>query len=190
MVYLIFGPQGSGKTTQAKKLAERAGLLLLDAGEVLRQLAREDTDEGRLVKELVERGELAPDEIVFRKIRQVLDSPEASSGVVSDGYPRNADQVEPFELLISEKGWQVDGVVVIDLSEKESIKRLRERALKEGRADDTPEAIRRRLAIYYEETQPVLDYYKQQGKVITVDGGGSIEEVDEKIWAELDGKKR
>lgn len=177
MNIIVMGPQGSGKSTQAKLLAQKLGLISLSSGEVARQISSENTDEARQVKAIMDRGELIPDEILFARMRRIFDSPEGKNGFVLDGYPRNNEQLVPLEKYLQEKGIKIDKVILIDLPEEIGISRIMSRVTKEGRSDDTPEAIARRLQIFHEQTKPILDYYQKQGIVNIVDGSGTIEEV-------------
>ncbi len=177
MIYIFFGPQGSGKSTQAKLLAEKLGIITISSGEVSRKIREENTDEGRYARELYDQGKLLPDNILFGRLKEIFLSPQAAGGFILDGYPRNKGQIFPFELFLKESGKQVDKVVVIDLTDEEGIKRLMLRAKIENRSDDNEGAIKKRLSIYHAETEPIIDYYEKQGKVIHIDGSGTIEEV-------------
>jgi adenylate kinase len=163
-------------------LAEKLGLVYIASGEITRQISAEDTDDGRLVKELMNKGELPPFEILFRRVKQILENAPAA-GVVMDGYPREEEQIFMIEEYFQEKGQEVNKVIVLDLSDEEGIKRLMARVKTEGRSDDTPEAIARRLEIYHQQTQPIIDYYEEQGKVVHIDGRPGIEEVHQSIMA-------
>ncbi len=185
MNIIVMGPQGSGKSTQAKLLATRLGLLSVSSGEVSRQIASENTPEGLRVREIINKGELLPDTILFTRLKKIFVSPEAAGGLVLDGYPRNLSQLLPLEEFLKGKKWSIDKVFVINLSEEEGKKRLALRAKIEGRQDDTPETISRRLAIYHEQTEPILDYYRKAGKVIDIDGAPGVAQIHEAIMAYL-----
>lgn len=185
MNIIILGPQGSGKTTQAKLLAQNLGVMSVSAGVVSRQIASENTAEGRLVKSYIDKGELTPDDILFKRIGQIFSSPEAIKGLVLDGFPRNKEQLAQIENHFQKHGGQIDKVIYINLSEDEGVKRIMGRVKSEGRADDTPEAIARRLQIYHEKTLPIIDYYRQHGKLIEIDGSGTIEEVHNLIISKI-----
>ncbi len=176
-IYLLYGPQGAGKTTQAKLLADKLDLVMISAGEISREIAKQDTPVGHQVKELIDRGEQTPNEIIVPAIDQLLDHPGGKNGFVFDGYPRYAQQIESLVVSIEKHGWEINKVVFIDLPEDVGVKRIMLRAQGERRADDTPEAIARRLELYHQQTQPIIDYFRRLDKVAEIDGSGTVEEV-------------
>lgn len=181
MNIIVMGPQGSGKSTQAKTIAAKLGLFHLASGEVLRQLQLKDSDDGRQVKEMMNRGDLVPDELLFREMRTIIESRWPFKGLVMDGYPRSKEQIFLVEELLKEKEWQIDKVIVIDLPDEVGVGRIMKRVQIEGRSDDTSEAIKKRLGIYHKETQPIIDYFEEQGKVIHIDGQPDAETVTKDI---------
>lgn len=181
MRIIIYGPQGSGKTTQAKLLAENLGLIAISAGEVSRQIASEDTEEGRLVKSLIDKGNLTPDDVLFKRLKIIFDSSQASDGFILDGFPRNKEQftqINDYLLAMNEK---IDKVFLIKLDEKTGVERIMNRAKIEGRSDDNEEAIKMRLKIFHEQSEPIINLFRQQGIVTEIDGNGTIEEVYDRI---------
>lgn len=166
MKILITGPQGSGKTTQAQLLADKLGLSFASAGALLREEAEKDTIEGRSLKEDMEAGKLVDDSLAAKILRGQLGKPQYQKGFVLDGYPREFAQLKHFDP-------EFNIVFYLDVPDEVVKKRLVAR----GREDDTPEIIEERLAIYHRLTEPVLDYYKDQNKLIKVDGTKSIKEV-------------
>lgn len=172
MRILIIGPQGSGKTTQAKNLAEKFNLYFASTGDLLREEVLRDSHEGRILKKSLETGQLADDRIVAKLLKEKLGG--HLQGFVLDGYPRSLDQLQYFDP-------QFDKVIYLEISDEEVEKRL----LQRGRADDTPELIRERLRLYHELTEPVLRYYNGQRKLIRIDGRKSIEGVAREIERKL-----
>ncbi|MCL4397805.1 adenylate kinase [Patescibacteria group bacterium] len=184
----VMGPQGSGKSTQADLLAKKLNLLRISSGDIARQLINEDSEEGRKAWEYYNRGELIPDEILFARLKQYFLSPQAANGFVLDGYPRNMEQAIPFEEMLKNNGKRMDKVILINLPDEVGIQRMMSRISKENRSDDTPEAIKTRLGIYHQQTQPILDYYRRQGILSEVDGSGTIPEVAALIDKNFDDK--
>lgn len=171
------GPQGSGKTTQAKILADKLGVVEISAGEVSRQIASENTIEGKRVREEMNKGNLAPDDILAGRLKQILESEKTSKGFVLDGWPRNREQLDFLENFLNSLNKKIDKVIFISLPDETGVKRIMERVKTEHRADDTPEAIKKRLLIYHQRTEPILKFYKSRGKLIEIDGSGTKEEV-------------
>lgn len=177
MRVIIYGTQGSGKSTQAKLLAEKLSVPMISTGVISRMLALQDNEEGRMVKALIDAGDPTPQEIITREIDRIIDSPEAINGFVMEGHPRYSHQLEPFIDSLKSRGLDIDKVFYIGLTEDEGIKRIMSRAKIEGRTDDTPEGIARRLQLYREQTQPIIDFFRKKGKLVEIDGSGTIEEV-------------
>jgi len=171
---LVTGPQGSGKTTHSKLLSERLQIPLIDTGNMLRNLAETNTSDGRRIKEQLDKGNLAPDDIVGKIVQARVSQEDCKSGFVMDGYPRSLEQLQVFD-----PGY--DHVFYLDISDREVTQRLLER----GRVDDTTELIARRLDLYHERTEPVLDYYQDLDILTRVNGSGSIEEVEKRIQEAL-----
>lgn len=175
MKILLIGPQGSGKSTQAKLLAEYLKVPFISTGDIFREMAQKPADLlGRMVKKILDEGKLVDDETTSKIVKDRLSQPDCQSGFVIDGYPRTLEQVKIFDP-------EFDQVFYLDVPEEEVIKRL----VKRGRADDTEELIRMRLNLYYQQTQPLLDYYRNLRVLLEIDGTGSIEEVQDKIRKQL-----
>jgi adenylate kinase len=188
---VLFGPPGAGKGTQAKVLVDSRGLPQLSTGEMLRAAVKAGTPLGRKVEALLTKGELVSDDIVIDIIAQRYDQPDCAKGAVFDGFPRTIAQAEALDAMLAARGRMIDAVLELRVDDKVLLDRVEQR-IKEGgvlRSDDTPETLRHRLGVYYQNTAPLLDYYGKQGKVITVDGMASIAEVTSKIAAALDQKR-
>ncbi len=179
MRLLFVGPPGSGKGTQAEKVAERLGISHISTGEMFRQHVSSGTDLGREVKSLMETGEYVPDAITGKMLAGRLEDADTAAGFILDGFPRTIPQAELLEELLGDHS--LDSVVSLEVDSRE----LMERMLSRGRADDTPETIRRRLEVYENQTAPLLDYYDARGLIRSVDGSGDIDEITARIMAAL-----
>jgi adenylate kinase len=182
---LVLGPQGSGKGTQAKRIAEERGIPHVSTGEMFRAL-EDTTPLGREVNEIMARGDLVPDEITIRMIRERLAEDDARDGFILDGFPRNLAQAEALDRMLDEIGRTLDAVFFFDLDDETAKERALGRARQEGRIDDSPESISRRLALYHEQTKPVVEYYRATGKLVPVHASRSIEEVSDEIEKALE----
>ncbi len=181
----FIGPQGSGKGTQAKILATKLDFFHWDNGAICRQAAKMDNEIGREVKETMEKGVYLSDELLLKVARQKLDSIPAEQGVIFDGIPRRLSQAEFLMELLPKQGRNNFITLFLDIPKQESVKRIMLRAQREHRADDTREAVEKRLQQYYEQTLPILDFMKQHGKFMKIDGLGTIEEISAKINSAL-----
>lgn len=184
---VLFGAPGCGKGTQAALLKERFGLEHISTGEVIRGHIRRGTELGKAVQACIERGELAPDELVISMIADYIATHKDSAGCIYDGFPRTTAQAEAFDRLLTEHGMQVDLMIRIKVEEQELIRRILLRGKESGRADDaSEEVIRQRLEVYWAQTAIVADHYKAQNKYVKVDGEGSIEEVFTRIAEQIE----
>jgi adenylate kinase len=183
---LVLGPQGSGKGTQAKRLADGRGIPHISTGEMFRAAIAAETELGRQVAPILASGELVPDELTVALIRERLDQPDAAFGFVLDGFPRNLAQTEALEAMLAEIGRSLDAVLFFDLSDELALERILGRARDEDRDDDTPEVIARRLEIYHEQTEPVVELYRAMGKLVPLHAERSIGEVAAEIDAALE----
>ncbi len=163
---LVLGPVGSGKSTQADLLAQKLGLPHLSGGDLLHYASEADTDEAKSIKDKMLKGELVEDEVTVRLMEEHLKGEEHKNGTIIDGFPRNVREAQMFRLPI-------DKVIYITLPDDIIIERLTAR----GREDDTPEVIQNRVKIYHEETEPLLEYYKNQENLAEVDGNRTIDEI-------------
>jgi adenylate kinase len=183
---LVLGPQGSGKGTQAKRISAAHGIPHVSTGDMFRAAIAAATELGRRVEPILASGELVPDELTVALIRERLSEPDARDGFVLDGFPRNLAQAGDLDEMLAEIERTLDAVLFFDLSDELAIERIRGRALEEGRDDDTPEVIARRLAIYHEQTEPVVERYRTTGKLVPLHAARTIDEVAGEIEAALD----
>ena len=174
MRILILGPQGSGKGTQARLIAAAHDVPHVATGDMLRAAVAEQTDLGRRVRPILERGDLVPDELMVDLIRaRIADE----GGFVLDGFPRTVPQAEALDAMLDEIGKPLDVVLLLEVSDDVSLERLLGRRAAEGRSDDAPDAIRNRLRLYHELTEPVVERYRADGTLVTVDGERTVDEV-------------
>ena len=174
MNLLLLGPQGSGKGTQAKLIADAYDLPHVSTGEMLRDAITREDDLGRRVKPMVDSGQLVPDELMTELVRHRLGRDDARDGFVLDGYPRTLLQAEALDAVLHELGHDLDLVLELQVPEMVSINRLLERAVDEGRADDAPEAIRTRLALYNRNAEALSEYYRARGILVGIHGDREI----------------
>ena len=174
---VFFGPPGSGKGTQASRLAASAGIPQISTGDLLRSHVARRTALGAIAKPIMESGALVPDDLVTRMLKERLAGPDAKSGAIFDGYPRTVAQARSLETLLKETGGRVDNVLFIDVPDAILVDRLLKRATLEGRSDDTKETIAERLRVYREKTAPLADLYASAGVLVTIDGNRSVEAV-------------
>lgn len=182
---LIVGPQGSGKGTQGVRIAEALGVPVVSTGDVFRANVAGGTDLGVQVKEIIDAGQLVPDELTSAVVRDRLSKEDAAGGFLLDGYPRNLPQVMHLDEFLGGREEKLDAVIVLEVPREESIARLSKRALEQGRADDTEAVIAQRLAIYESETAPIIGVYATRGIVDEIDGTGSVDEITDRILAAL-----
>lgn len=173
----ILGPQGSGKGTQSRILADRLGIPALSMGALLREAAAKGGERGVRIAKIQASGRLVSDKDALDVLRERLQQPDAANGYVLDGYPRNEEQYRAYEKF----DWPTE-VIVLTLPTEIAIARLHSRAQIEQRNDDTPDAIAERLAIFSRDTRPMIDHFAKMGIVHEVDGNGTIEEVAERVW--------
>ncbi|MEY2955097.1 MAG: hypothetical protein RL530_698 [Actinomycetota bacterium] len=182
---LLIGAPGAGKGTQAVKLAETFGIPAISTGDIFRHNVKNETELGKLAKSFMDRGEYVPDSVTNDLVRDRLTHEDAKPGFLLDGYPRTADQVVELDSMLSDAGTQLDAVVLLTADTDEVVRRLLNRAIEQGRADDTEEVIRRRLEVYEEQTAPLINTYGARDLVVTVDGLGAVDEVTERILGAL-----
>ena len=180
--YLIFGPPGAGKGTQAAKLIERFGLRHVSTGDLLRREIATGTELGLKAKTLIDQGLLVPDEVVEGMIASELDSHPDVKGFIFDGFPRTTAQAEHLDALLADRGRKVDAVLSLAIPDETVFERIRHRAQLENRVDDTKaEVIQKRIDTYHAKTEPIISYYKEKGLYKEIDGLGTIDEVFDKL---------
>lgn len=210
---VLLGPPGAGKGTQGALLARRLGVPRLATGDVLRAAVREGSEMGRRAQGYMDRGELVPDAVIFGIMKDALARPDAARGVVLDGVVRTVPQAEGLERVLGELGRRLDAVLLFDVDEEELVQRISSRTVCEScqtpytgrepgsrcercggrlvrRADDEPDAVRRRMRAYREQTAPVVDWYRARGadggaRVVDLDAVGSVDEVARRVQREL-----
>jgi adenylate kinase len=181
----LIGAPGAGKGTQAVKLAETFGIPAISTGDIFRDNVKNETALGKLAKSFMDRGEYVPDSVTNDLVRDRLTQADAKSGFLLDGYPRTADQVVELDSMLTDAGTALDAVVLLTADTDEVVRRLLNRAIEQGRADDTEDVIRRRLEVYEEQTAPLVNTYSARNLVVTVDGLGAVDEVTGRILAAL-----
>jgi len=187
VIAIIFGRPGSGKGTQAAHISDRFGLPHISTGEILREEIARNSPLGAEARPIVEAGELISDELMVRVIGSRLAGDDAQRGALLDGFPRTVPQAEQLDAMLEQRGRSVGCVLYLKISEEQVFTRLARRAELDGREDDTPDTVRRRLRVYDAETLPVLKYYRPRGVLIEkFDGEGTIDEVGARLDAALD----
>ena len=186
MNLLILGPQGAGKGTQATRIATEYDLPHVSTGDMLRESVAAGTELGRIVGPIMESGALVPDDLTVALIRERLAEEDAAAGFVLDGFPRTLAQAEALDAMLREIGKELGVVLVLEVPDEVATGRMLKRAELEGRADDTPEAIDRRLENYHAQTAPLVEWYRARDKVAPIDGAPPVDEVWEQIRGVLD----
>jgi adenylate kinase len=183
---LLLGPQGSGKGTQAKRISAEYGIPHIATGDMLREAMTAETPLGLKIKPIYDAGQLVPDETMIELIRERLDEPDAADGFVLDGFPRTTPQADALDAMLREIARELTVVFALQVSDQICVERLLKRAQEEGRADDTPEAIRTRLELYHSETEPLVEHYRTQGSLVPIHADGTPNEVFAEIQAALE----
>jgi adenylate kinase len=185
---ILFGPPGAGKGTQSKILTETRRLPQLSTGDMLRAAIMAGTPLGLASKALMDKGALVPDETVIGIIAERYDQPDCANGAVFDGFPRTTAQAVALDKMLADRGRKIDLVLELKVDDGVLLARVESRIAAGGplRADDTPETLKNRLAVYYKNTAPLLGYYREQGKLTTLDGMAPIEAVTKQIATILD----
>ncbi len=182
---LFVGPQGSGKGTQAKRVAAVEGIPHIATGDIFRAAIAEQTPLGREVQPFLDSGRLVPDELTIGLIRERLQQPDTVNGFVLDGFPRNMAQAHALDEMLDAIDRPLDIVFEFALSDELALERCLGRASEEGRTDDTPEVIARRLGTYHEQTEPIVQHYRAGGRLVVIHAEQSIDDVNAQLSAAL-----
>lgn len=186
---VLFGAPGSGKGTQSARLIDVYGLYHISTGEVLRDHIKRGTELGKTAEGFISQGQLIPDELMISILDDVLGrEAKGKKGVIFDGFPRTIPQAEALADLLGKRGTELHAVVGLEVDEEELVERMLKRGKETGRADDNIETIRKRLEVYHDQTSPLRDYYRKEGKYIPVDGSGVIDDIFNRIVKGLEEK--
>jgi adenylate kinase len=185
---VLFGPPGAGKGTQSEKLIQKYGFVHISTGDLFRWHTKNDTSLGKRVKEIMNSGALVPDEITIAMLKEELDKNPQAKGFLFDGFPRTVPQAKALDTFMKENGTAIHHVVALEVTEEEVRNRIAKRRSVENRVDDEEEKLNKRITEYFTKTIHVLPFYQEQGRLKTVHGIGSIEEIFNNICAVLDKK--
>lgn len=184
---VIFGPPGSGKGTQSENIINKYGLVHLSTGDLLRAEKNSGSELGNKIKELIDNGNLVPDSMVEEMVKKNVAKNKDAAGFIFDGFPRTTTQAAWLDNMLAEQGQSVTQMLALDVDDNELRTRILERGKISGRADDQDEnIINNRIAVYHKQTQPVIDFYSAQGKFVSVDGIGSLDDVFGRISDAMD----
>jgi adenylate kinase len=183
---LLLGPQGAGKGTQAKRISAEYGIPQIASGEILRAEMAAGTELGQRVQEVYDRGDLVSDDLMIELIRNRLEQPDTEAGFILDGFPRTTVQAEALDSMFSDIGRSFNVAFALQIPDEVAFERLRLRAELEGRADDTDEAIKRRLDNYHRETEPLIEHYRTRGNLVPIRGNRTENEVFADLQAALE----
>jgi adenylate kinase len=184
MDLILFGPPGAGKGTQAKVLQDERGLVQLSTGDMLRAAVAAGTELGKKSKAIMDRGDLVGDDLVIGIIAERLDKPDCAKGVIFDGFPRTVAQARALDEMLAPRGRKIDAVIELKVDDEAMVGRMENRVRENpgaARADDNAETLRKRLGVYRQNTAPLLDFYRNQGKLVSVDGMAAIADVSAAI---------
>lgn len=183
---VLFGPPGAGKGTQSENLIKHYNLAHLSTGDIFRANIKGGTELGILAKSYIDKGELVPDEVTIKMLESEYDKVPNAKGFIFDGFPRNEAQAAALDKFLAGKGTAITKMLALEVDDAELMKRLLERGKSSGRADDQdPNVIRNRINVYNNETAPLKNYYSKQGKFVSINGIGSIEEIFDRLKKSL-----
>lgn len=179
--FLLIGPPGAGKGTQAGLLSNAYSVPAVSTGDIFRANVKDETELGLLAKTFMDKGEYVPDSVTNDMVRERLAAVDVQPGFILDGYPRTRDQVLELDSILSQNETQLDAVILLTADIEVLVQRLLKRAQEQGRSDDTEEIIRHRQEVYREQTQPIIDIYTDREMVVAIDGLGQVDEVTHRI---------
>lgn len=179
--FLLIGPPGAGKGTQAALLSQAYSIPAISTGDIFRANVKAETELGKLAKSFMDKGEYVPDSVTNDLVRDRLAQPDVSRGFLLDGYPRTKDQVLELDEILASHQSQLDAVILLAADSDELVRRLLNRAQEQGRTDDTEDVIRHRQEVYLAQTQPLIEIYESRKIVIAIDAFGQVAEVTERI---------
>ncbi|WP_375595419.1 adenylate kinase [Algihabitans albus] len=187
MNVILLGPPGAGKGTQAQRLEERHGMKQLSTGDMLRALVASGSALGQKAKEIMDAGQLMPDELMVQMISDRIAQADCAGGFILDGFPRTVRQAEALDEMLAAQGMKLHAVIEMRVADEVLVDRINTRIAQSqtARSDDNVETLKKRLDVYHGQTAPILPYYEAQGRLITVDGMKSIDQVSEEIEAIL-----
>ena len=180
---IFLGPPGAGKGTQATKLASEFGLAHISTGDMLRDHISNETELGKIAKSVMDEGQLVSDELVIKMLVERLGNDDCKNGAILDGFPRTLPQAKSLENIKNE--FPVSKVIVFEVDEEELVQRILLRGQTSGRSDDTEESLKVRFEIYSQDTEPLIDFYNKQDKVVKIDAAGDINEIYQNIAKHL-----
>ena len=183
---VIFGAPGSGKGTQSDLIIKKYGLHHISTGDILREEIESQTELGIIAEKYISQGHLVPDELTIKMMAEILDKTQSKTGYIFDGFPRTLKQGEALDKLLVERKSNVLATLSLEVEESILIERLLKRGEQAGRSDDNIETVQARLKVYRDQTEPLKDFYKKQGKNINIKGTGSVEDIFERISESLD----
>ena len=184
---VLFGPPGAGKGTQSERLIEKYGLIHLSTGDIFRANIKGETELGVLAKSFIDKGQLVPDEVTINMLKSEVLNHKDAKGFIFDGFPRTNAQATALDSFLSEQKTSITVMLALEVEENELKARLTKRAEISGRADDAnPEVIANRINVYNKETAPVKDFYQTQGKFVSINGIGSIDEISTRLYTAID----
>ncbi len=182
---LLIGPPGAGKGTQAKRLSEHFGVPAISTGDIFRENVKNETELGQQAKAYMDAGENVPDSLTNDLVEDRISHADCANGFLLDGYPRTAAQVDALESMLEAQSASLDAAVELVADVEVVVNRLRQRAIEQGRSDDTEDVVRHRLGVYAEQTAPLVKVFQERDLLVTVDGIGPIEEITDRIVSRL-----